>query len=595
MTRGSVFLRRRAVRAVSATLTTFVAASAVALPVLTPSAAHAQTIFPGLTPGRTLSGAVMRGVGNVNAFGAWRNLPVTVVTDYTNTDHWANIVNVDHQNLAQSWSGLNAHHVWSVPLVPLDHSSSIQAGARGAYDSYWATLGRNFVADGDPNATIRIGWEESGDWFPWSAVKDPQAYIGAFQHAVTAMRTAAGQHFTFDWSIAPGQTDPSLSYPGDAYVDIVSSDLYDGSWVVPANNHQAVWNHMLVETGGLNWLASFTKAHGKRSAFAEWAVNWRCDGHGGGDDPYFIDQMRNWINNNDVAYETYFMNENTSCNMFQLRDGKFPNAAAEYAKVWSQTSGVVANPNPVNSPPPGATPPGTTPPVATPPVTAPPVGGGGGTAPVAAAPLTGLLLSYHADRSSPMALDKARITKSAYIFYTAPSTVKRVVFSLDGKPYRAETSAAYDLVGTVGANAKPFLPSKLKTGTHTISVAVTSPTGVVSTVSATFIVHVAVLKPLTVRLLRVSASPAGRSTTKLDKAVLHGTKFLIFPKVAGQATATYILDGKVVRLAKANAAGLIKVKTLKIAGLSRGLHHVRLQLVSASGKIRNARATFRIV
>ena len=532
----------------------------------------------------------MRGVPAVQAFGAWRNSPVTVVNDYTNTDNWSNIVNVDKQNLAQAWNGINAHHVWSLPLVPIGGGSSIEAGARGAYDSYWAALGRNFVADGDPNATIRIGWEENGDWFPWSGVKDPAAYAGAFQHAVTAMRTAAGQHFTFDWSIAPGYPDPTPSYPGDAYVDIVSSDLYDNTWAVNPKDHVASWNRFLTEPDGLNWLATFTQQHGKRIAFPEWAVNFRCDGHGGDDDPYFIDQMRSWINNHDVAYETYFNADMGGCNQFKLSDGHFPKASAEYAHVWSQTSGVVANPNPVNSPPPGSTPPAGTPPAGTPPVTAPPAAN----PPVAAVPPTGLLLSYHADRSAPMALDKARITRSAYIFYTAPATVKRVVFSLDGKPYRAETSAAYDLVGTVGANAKPFLPSKLKTGTHTISVAVTSPSGAVSTVSATFVVHVALLRPLTVRLLRVSASPAGRSTTKLDKAVLHGTKFLIFPKVAGQAKATYILDGKVVRLAKANAAGLIKAKTLKIAGLSRGLHHLRLQLVSASGRIRNARATFRI-
>ena len=88
----------------------------------------------------------MRGVSAVQAFGSWRNLPVAVVNDYTNTDNWANIVDVDRENLAQSWSGLpNTHHVWSLPLVPIGGGSSIQAGARGAYDSYWATLGRNFV------------------------------------------------------------------------------------------------------------------------------------------------------------------------------------------------------------------------------------------------------------------------------------------------------------------------------------------------------------------------------------------------------------------------------------------------------------------
>jgi hypothetical protein len=594
VTRGSTFLRRRAVRAATATLTTFVTAGAVALPVLSPTAAHAQTIFPGLAQGRTLSGVTMRGVSAVQAFGSWRNLPVAAVNDYTNTDNWANIVDVNRENLAQTWSGLpNTHHIWSLPLVPLGGGSSIQSGANGAYDSYWATLGRNFVADGDPNATIRIGWELNGDWFPWNAQKDPAAYAGAFRHAVTAMRTAAGQHFTFDWSVAPSYPDPGPAYPGDAYVDIVSADLYDDTWAVNPKDHVATWNHFLVEPTGLNWLANFTAQHGKRIAFPEWGLNWRCDGHGGDDDPYFIDQMRSWINNHDVAYETYFNAENTSCNQFKLLDGHFPKASAEYARIWSQTSGVVANPNPVNSPAPPTTPPGSVPPDAVPPGATPPGGGGG--APDPAVPLSGLLLSYHADRSQPMALNKATISKSAYIFYTSPSTVKRVVFSLDGKPYRAETSAAFDLVGTKGANAKPFLPVKLKAGTHTISAKVKAPNGSVSTVVATFTLHLKIVKPLAVRLLRVSSSPAGRASTKLDKAVVSGLKYLVFPKIAGSASATYILDGKVVRLGKPDAHGRIHVRALKLAGLSVGVHHLRLVLVSPKGKIRNARATFRIV
>jgi Glycosyl hydrolase family 26 len=583
VTRGSVFLRRRAV---SAALTTAVAATAVAIPVLSGSTATASTTqFPGLSAGHTLSGAVIRGVSAANTFGNWRHSPVTVINDYTNTDNWANIVNVANQHLASQWAGLNAHHVWSVPLIPMNGSSSLEAGAAGANDGYFATMARGFVADGDANATIRIGWEASGNWFIWNGLKDPNAYIGAFQHAVTAMRSAPGQHFTFDFSVAVGQSDPSKIYPGDNYVDVISSDLYDGAWAVPANNHPAVWNNILQETGGLNWLANFSAAHGKRIGFAEWGVNWRCDGHGGGDDPYFIDQMRSWINNHDVAYETYFEAENTSCNQFALTDGHFPSAAAEYVKDWSGASNVVTNPV---SPVAGSNPPA---PVAvTPPVAAPPASGG--TAAVPAVPLTGLLLSYNNDRSSPVALANATVSKSAYIYYAPSSQVSRVVFSLDGKPYRAETTAAYDLVGTVGSHAKPFLPTKLKAGKHTIGVTATSSSGAVTKVSATFTVRLVVVKTLTTRLLRVSSNPAGRTAVRLDKATLHGTKYLIFPKVTGQATATYILDGKVVRLAKANANGVIKVKTLKIAGLRRGFHHLRLQLVSKSGAIKNVRAKF---
>ena len=297
--------------------------------------------------------------------------------------------------------------------------------------------------------------------------QDPAAYAGAFRHAVTAMRTAAGQHFTFDWSVAPSYPDPGQAYPGDAYVDIVSADLYDDTWAVNPKDHAASWNRFLTEPTGLNWLAGFTQQHGKRIAFPEWGLNWRCDGHGGDDDPYFIDQMRSWINNHDVAYETYFNAESGELQPVQaagrplpqglcgvrprlvadLRRGVQPQPGQQSRTAWRLRLGPRLPEPLLPEPRPGL-----------------PVAAAVPGAPVPAVPLTGLLLSYHADRSSPMALDNAKVSRSAYVFYSAPSPVKRVVFSLDGKPYRAETSAAYDLVGTVGSNAKPFLPAKLKAG-----------------------------------------------------------------------------------------------------------------------------------
>jgi methionine-rich copper-binding protein CopC len=579
-----MFLRRHTVGTVSTALATVLVGAAVAAPVLlSPTAGASVTQSPGLTPGKVLSGVVIRGgTSAANSFGAWRGAPVTAVVDYTGTDSWASITNVAGQGLTGYWAGETAHRVWSVPLIPSDGSSSLETAATGAYNSKYAKVAQDLIAGGDGNATIRLGWEMTGDWFAWSGVKDPAAFAGAFRQAVTAMRAVPGAHFTFDFNIAMGYVDPTPMYPGDAYVDIIGADNYDTSWAwnYPPSDHVQSWNQILTENWGLNWLSSFAAAHGKRMSMPEWGVSYRCDGHGGGDDPYFMDQLHNWFATHDVAYEAYFQVDDSSCNRFRLDSGLFNNAAKEYQKLWGGAAQTVTNP--VTPPAAGS--------VVTPPPPAAPV------APVApVVPKTGLLLSYRSDRSSPVALADATVARSAYIFYATTTPVSMVVFSLDGKPYRAETSAAFDLVGTSGNDAKPFLPSKLKAGKHTVSAMVTSTSGVKTKVSATFTVPVSAVKTLTTRFLRVSAAPKGRPTVRLDLALLRGTRYLIFPTVTGQAKATYKIDGKLIRTGEANAAGAIHVKTMSVAGLSKGLHHVVLRLVNKAGHVTTVLARFRVV
>ena len=43
---------------------------------------------------------------------------------------------------------------------------TFQAGAGGAYDSYYKTLAQNLVSSGEGSSIIRLGWEFNGDWYP---------------------------------------------------------------------------------------------------------------------------------------------------------------------------------------------------------------------------------------------------------------------------------------------------------------------------------------------------------------------------------------------------------------------------------------------
>ena len=54
-------------------------------------------------------------------------------------------------------------------------------------------------------------------------------------------------------------------------------------------------------------LRDFAAAHGKPMAFPEWGLLVRSDGHGGGDNPYFIQKMHDFFMDpaNNVVFHAY--------------------------------------------------------------------------------------------------------------------------------------------------------------------------------------------------------------------------------------------------------------------------------------------------
>ena len=377
-------------RTLSALLGSALLSAVVAVPLLaSPSADAAVKQTPGLTPGHTLSGVIHHlGPNFTSTFAAYRNAPITAVVAYGGTDSWSSITAMGSIGW---WQQVPVHHVWSMPLIPSDGSSSIAAAGAGSYDSKWVTVAQKLVAGGDANATIRLGWEMTGDWFAWNGIKNPTAWASGYRHAVTAMRSVAGAHFTFDWDPALLMADPTQMWPGDSYVDIVSADTYDTSWAssYAASNHTAVWNEILNGKFGWNWLLNFNAQHGNKPiALPEWGLHYMCNGHGGGDDVNFIDQVHKFIQTHNVAYENYFDANDSSCSRFIMNDSDFPKAAAEYRKLWAGNGTITPIGTPTTTPPttqPPTTPPTTQPPT-TPPTTAPPTTAPPTTAPPTTAP-----------------------------------------------------------------------------------------------------------------------------------------------------------------------------------------------------------------
>jgi hypothetical protein len=227
------------------------------------------------------------------------------------------------------------HDNYTYPDDGTGGRSTLAKGARGDYTSHYTILAQKLVDTGHANMTLRLGWEFNGNWYPWTVsntdvdidsgsptfgqtLPNSTFYKRMWIKIVTAMRAVSGANFTFVWCPTVGdQYDatigylaPQDSYPGDAYVDVISVDAYSQAYVwsgYVANNNPAnwapVWNEVLNSNNGLAWQRAFaagttgirTGLGAKPEGLTEWGVGHRQDGHGVGDSPEFVQAMYDWI------------------------------------------------------------------------------------------------------------------------------------------------------------------------------------------------------------------------------------------------------------------------------------------------------------
>lgn len=307
-------------------------------------------------------GPAAKGVAALPAWQSFAGTPATYGLDYAAADTWANIEGPDWA--LSPWWGANRTLIYSVPFFP--HTATQKAASSGAelaacaagdYDDHWTQLGENLMSHHLPTTVVRPGWEFDASWYVWAAKGRVKDYVSCFQHLVTAMRGVPGQHFQFIWNPAEGvhQFPAEQAYPGDVYVDYVGVDIYDTSWVkgtyplaadAPADQRQqtqaAVWQNLLTGDHGLQFWKGFAQAHGKRMAIPEWGLSQRSDGHGGGDDPAFIQGILDFIGDphNDVAFAMYFDNDTAAGDRHKISGPgtAFPQAAATYRQVMATLS-----------------------------------------------------------------------------------------------------------------------------------------------------------------------------------------------------------------------------------------------------------------
>jgi hypothetical protein len=265
-------------------------------------------------------------------FGRWLGRKVLYRVVFCDARGWEGIAHPYFLAASARWLASDPRRceVVSVPLLPDTDKGRFDAVASGAHDADFRSLGRELVKQGiAPRAIVRLGWEFNGDWFAWSAVKNPGGYRAAFRRAVRELRAAA-PGLRIEWCANCGSTGKmgwTDAYPGDDVVDIISMDVYD--------QYNSGWEDILHRDAGLMALRAFAKAHHKPEAYPEWGCS--TDAHGHGDDPAFVEHMAAWFDAGPrVVYQGYW---NTAAGgpdavLHGEGAGKAPKAAAAYKRLF---------------------------------------------------------------------------------------------------------------------------------------------------------------------------------------------------------------------------------------------------------------------
>lgn len=105
----------------------------------------------------------------------------------------------------------------------------------GTFDSYLDAYANKIKSYND-TVIMRIFHEFEGNWYCWSLTEnnqDPNLYISAFRHVVDRFRNAGATKVKWMWCLNAEPEPYSRynwvvsAYPGDAYVDIVATDIYN--------------------------------------------------------------------------------------------------------------------------------------------------------------------------------------------------------------------------------------------------------------------------------------------------------------------------------------------------------------------------------
>jgi hypothetical protein len=255
-------------------------------------------------------------IAPIQAYETFLNKPVDCVLSFmADSPTWAQFEQAVLQSVTNGPPGSHSAMEWAPLLgsrqlvlgVPACVQGSTWATeASGANDAHWAALAQNLVSAGLGGSILRIAREFQGGW-PWKVTAATiAAHQAGWAHIVGVMR-GAGFTGLFMWNPYIGTFTPASevvsAYPGDATVDIIGLDLYDGGYtpageiIRTAAQQQAVWDNFRDQWDGLTGWRNWAASH-KPLAYPEWGLGLWNAGNlygGGGDNALFVSEMAAWI------------------------------------------------------------------------------------------------------------------------------------------------------------------------------------------------------------------------------------------------------------------------------------------------------------
>jgi hypothetical protein len=210
-----------------------------------------------------------------------------------------------------------------IPLIPHDRSfdgstwnADLDSVIAGTHDADHAAQGAAVAGFGPATVYARPWWEFDmfGDLHV-GGLPDLAKFKAAWRQAIPNIRAGfisaarPGQVLKIVYSPLPDRGDWADAYPGDAYVDVISPDIY-GKVYSDTDPSEAT---MLAEVSGyLAALVAFGALHNKPIAISEWAnvatkgLPAVFDVRGCGDCPNYIDLMFDWAVANHALYMCYY-------------------------------------------------------------------------------------------------------------------------------------------------------------------------------------------------------------------------------------------------------------------------------------------------
>ena len=274
-------------------------------------------------------------------FAAYRGRPIDTITTWCPWQTWSDITGFKGGFRTAKSSG--ARISLALPALPASHSGYTDPkqwllAAKGTYDQNYRDFARKLRESGVTDVVCRVGgWECNNRGRPWyCGTADPAAYRETLARIATIVRAENPTVLTEWCNIKKGAQPGSIMnyYPGDAYIDILGVNYYDG-W--PAQNDDTTWNgyFMSEHNGGPRgigrWIAE-AKSRGKLFACSEWGISVGIS-PGAGDNDFYIRKMHETFSANAsvVAYENYF---NQKVRHQLTPTDANPKASKMYKSLW---------------------------------------------------------------------------------------------------------------------------------------------------------------------------------------------------------------------------------------------------------------------